>query len=309
MNKKKKTLFLIFLVLIGSLAALSCKSKPKEIPFPGFIMGSQSKTLQFQCTVNSTEQIETNLFSTVLTQISGTAVLESKQGACTFTLKSTTVKIAAGDVDFTYDSSVTYTDEKDLLRNIPYNILLEKPIVLYFDKDGYITNVEGYEAVLSALNQQMEPYGRETAEQVKNTFDEHFDLDTMRFILERVTGHMPEGPVGQGASFTRQSYWVLPYACSLDSAFRYTGLLDNAYTFELTGNVLADGEYDGIVYDLQGTTTGKTKLYENSGKGSLYREGHEQSSFEGTESFELDGETKQRNLSVIFSLQYSLLNN
>lgn len=279
------------------------------ISFPGFIAGAQSKTMQFQCTVNSTEQIETNLVSTVLTQISGTAVLESKQESSTFTLKNLTVKIAAGDVDFTYDSTVTYTDEKDLIRNIPYNIILEKPIVLYFDKDGYITSVEGYDAILSALDQQTESYSRQTAEQVQNTFKEHFDLDTMRFLLERITGHMPDGPVEQGASFTRQSYWVLPYACSFDTAFRYTGLLDNAYTFDLTGNVLADGEYDGIVYDLQGTTTGKTKLYENSGKGSLYREGHEQSSFEGTESFELDGEAKQRNLSVIFSLQYSLFNN
>lgn len=51
------------------------------------------------------------------------------------------------------------------------------------------------------------------------------------------------------------------------------------------------------------------KIYESSGSGSPFREGYEQSNLKGTETYESDGQTVTRNLSLTFSLQYNILNN
>ena len=68
-------------------------------------------------------------------------------------------------------------------------------------------------------------------------------------------------------------------------------------------------EYNGIIFELTGETTGKMKLYESSGSGSPFREGYEQSNLKGTETYPDGQELIERPLSLTCSLQYNILNN
>jgi len=269
-------------------------------------MYAQSRTLNFQLVINSAEETDANVFHTVLTQISGTAALEYKKEHCVFTVNSLKVKITAGEVDFAYDSSVKYSDERDILRNTPFHILLDKGLVFSFTENGRISDIEGYEAITDALDQQA---GRsETAYQIKRTFYEYFSEDSIKFLLERFTGQIPFFPIAANSTINVVSENVLPYGCNLDTVFQYNGITDNSHSFDITGTVSANQEYSGIKFALSGETSGKMELYESSGSGSPFRKGYEQSNLKGTEKYEDGGETIERNLSLTLSLQYELRN-
>lgn len=251
--------------------------------------------------------MEPNVFDTVLTQISGTATLEYKKDACAITMNRIKVKITAGEVDFNYDSTVKYTDERDILRNTPFRILLDKRLVCTFDASGKIKTMEGYDLITDALNQQA---GRsEPAFQIKRAFYEYFSEDTLKFIIERTTGSIPFQPVAENSEIRTDSGNVLPYGCDFSTAFRYNGLPAEGHDFDITGSVSAVKEYNGIKFDLSGETTGKMKVYESSGSSSRFREGYEQSSLKGTETYADGEQTMTRNLSLTFNLQYEILNN
>lgn len=130
-------------ILISVLFFVSCRNENSlQLNYSNVWNYAQSRTLQFQCVLNSTEEMDPNVFNTVLTQISGTAALEYNRGSCTFIMQSIKVKITAGEVDFNYDSSAKYTDEKDILRNTPFAILLDKRLVCSFNESGRIINID-----------------------------------------------------------------------------------------------------------------------------------------------------------------------
>jgi len=295
-------------ILISVLFFVSCRNENSlQLNYSNVWNYAQSRTLQFQCVLNSTEEMDPNVFNTVLTQISGTAALEYNRGSCTFIMQSIKVKITAGEVDFNYDSSAKYTDEKDILRNTPFAILLDKRLVCSFNESGRIINIDGYDAITDALDQQA---GRlETAFQIKRTFYDYFREDTLKFLIERITGGIPFEFVTSGSKIRMNSENVLPYGCNFRSVFRYNEITRDCHNFDITGIVTALNEYNGIIFELTGETTGKMKLYESSGSGSPFREGYEQSNLKGTETYPDGQELIERPLSLTCSLQYNILNN
>lgn len=307
MNKILKLLYTVCM-FISVLFFVSCRSgNSLLLNYSNVWTYAQFRTLQFQCVLNSTEEMHSNMFNTVLTQISGTAALEYKKDSCTFIMQSIKVKITAGEVDFNYDSSAKYTDEKDILRNTPFAMLLDKRLVFSFNEYGRVISMDGYDAITDALDQQA---GRsETAFQIKRTFYEYFSEDTLKFLMERITGVIPFESVISGSKIGIDSENVLPYGCDFHSEFQYNEITQDCHNFDLTGSVTATNEYNGIKFNLSGETTGKMKLYESSGSGSPFREGYEQSNLKGTETYKDGQETIERPLSLTCSLQYNILNN
>ena len=116
--KKRLKLFQIACVLFLLLCLSSCRAEVSSgLDYSRTWTYAQSRTLEFQCVINSAEEIDANVINTVLTQISGSAALEYRKDTCTFAIQEIKVKIGAGEVEFSYDSSQTYTDERRIFRN------------------------------------------------------------------------------------------------------------------------------------------------------------------------------------------------
>lgn len=306
--KKRLKLFQIACVLFLLLCLSSCRAEiSQELNYSRTWTYAQSRKLGFQCVINSAEEIDANVINTVLTQISGSAALEYRKDTCTFAIQEIKVKIGAGEVEFSYDSSQTYTDERDILRNTPFSVLLNQKFALQFDENGRISEMEGYDAVTEALDRQA-GYS-ETGYQIKRTFYDYFSEDTLKFLMERITAQIPFREIASDSEIIAESTNILPYGCDFSTVFQYNGAAGSSHDFDLSGSVSAKHEYTGILFDLTGETTGKMKIYESSGSGSPFREGYEQSNLKGTETYESDGQTVTRNLSLTFSLQYNILNN
>lgn len=311
MNKKQreKHLCCLLLSMLLFLTAVSCRNNQyQDFDYKGTNLQGSYKTAYFQYTINSTEEIAPNNFNTVLTQISGIAEIEYQTEQRIFHLESLSVKITAGEVDFLYDSSVNYTEEKDRIRNIPYSVLLNKSLVLPLDKDGYIKQIVGYEKIEQDLTAQINQCGWDTADQLQNTFYEFFSEDTLKFVLGRMVGGIPFETIQKGTLIARPSENVTLYGCDISAIFQYKGIRDNIYEFDISGTNRAAGSYNGISYDLSGDLSGKILLYESSGTGSLFREGHEQNTINGTQRYRENGEEILRNLIVSFNFRYQILN-
>ena len=153
--KKRLKLFQIASVFLFLLCLSSCRAEVSSgLDYSRTWTYAQSRKLEFQCVINSAEEIDANVINTVLTQISGSAALEYRKDTCTFAIQEIKVKIGAGEVEFSYDSSQTYTDERDILRNTPFSVLLNQKFALQFDENGRISEMEGYDAVTEALDRQ-----------------------------------------------------------------------------------------------------------------------------------------------------------
>ena len=311
MDKKQRGKHLCFflLSLLLFLTAVSCRDNQyQDFDYKETNPQGSYKTAYFQYTINSTEEIAPNNFNTVLTQISGIAGIEYQTEQRIFHLESLSVKITAGEVDFLYDSSVKYTEEKDRIRNIPYSVLLNKSLVLPLDRDGYIKQIVGYEKIEQDLTTQINQCGWDTADQLRNTFYEFFSEDTLKFVLGRMVGGIPFETIQKGTLIVRPSENVTPYGCNISAIFQYKGIRNNIYEFDISGTNRAAGSHNGISYELSGDLSGKILLYESSGTGSLFREGHEQSTLNGTQKYRENGEEILRNLIVSFNFRYQILN-